>query len=206
MFKLFRSGKIWTIPNLMSMFRLLLVPFIIWAYVGKGNIPLTIILLALSALSDMLDGIIARKFNMISDLGKALDPFADKVTQVCVVLCLAFTFPLHPLLWVLLGLCVFRESVMAVLGYITIRKTNRVPHAHWYGKVSTVVLYASALSLLIFPKMPFWLSTGIIVLCMICVFTALVLYVRYFVSEWKQPAAEPAAPEQEQEPEQAEKA
>ena len=66
MFKLFRSGKVWTIPNLMSMFRLLLVPFIIWAYVGLNSPKLTIILLAVSALTDVFDGIIARKFNMVS--------------------------------------------------------------------------------------------------------------------------------------------
>ena len=105
MFKLFRDGKIWTIPNVLSFFRLLLVPFIIWAYVGLHNNPLTITLLAVSALTDILDGQIARRFNMVSDLGKALDPVADKLTQVCIVLCLAFTYPL---LWVLLGLCVLR--------------------------------------------------------------------------------------------------
>ena len=190
MFKLFRSGKIWTIPNFMSMFRLLLVPFIIWAYVGLENLPLTIILLALSALTDVFDGIIARKFNMVSDLGKALDPFADKVTQVCVILCLAIRLPIkdHPLLWVLLGICVFRELCMGILGYITIRKTDKVPGARWYGKVSTVVLYASALSLLIFP-MPNWLSTTLIVVCMVCVLTALILYTRFFIGTWKTPAA-----------------
>lgn len=192
MFKLFRSGKIWTIPNIMSMFRLLLVPFIIWAYIGQHNTTLTIILLAVSALTDILDGRIARKFNMISDLGKALDPFADKVTQVCVVLCLAFTYPL---LWYLLGICVFRELCMGVLGYLTIRKTNRVPYAHWYGKVSTVVLYASALALLLFPNMLAWLSTTIIVVCMVCVVTALVLYTRFFLSEWKNAKEEAAAAE-----------
>ena len=192
MFKLFRSGKVWTVPNFMSMFRLLLVPFIIWAYVGLKSPILTIVLLAVSALTDVFDGIIARKFNMVSDLGKALDPFADKVTQVTVVLCLAFSYPM---LWFLLGLCVFRETCMGILGYITIRKTNRVPYAHWYGKVSTVVLYASALALLL-PKllhyeMPGWLTTAIIVTCMICVFVALILYVRYFIGEWKKPQAEP---------------
>ena len=192
MFKLFRSGKIWTIPNLMSMFRLLLVPFIIWAYVGLQNPKLTIILLAVSALTDVFDGMIARKFNMVSDLGKALDPFADKVTQVTVVLCLAFSYPM---LWFLLGLCVFREITMGVLGYVTIRKTNRVPYAHWYGKVSTVVLYLSALALLL-PKllhyeMPVWLTTTIIAVCAFFVFLALVLYVRYFVGEWKKAGEKP---------------
>ena len=160
MFKLFRDGKIWTIPNVLSFFRLLLVPFIIWAYVGLRNDTLTILLLAVSAMTDVLDGRIARKFNMISDLGKALDPFADKITQVCVVLILAIRN--FPLLWYRLGICVFRELCMGILGYITIRKTNKVPGARWYGKVSTIVLYASALSLMLFPKMPSWLSTGVV--------------------------------------------
>ena len=187
MLKLFRDGKIWTIPNMMSFFRLILVPFIIWAYVGCHNTTLTIILLAVSALTDVLDGRIARRFNMVSDLGKALDPVADKLTQVCVVLCLAFSYPL---LWILLGLCVLRESCMAILGYITIRKTNKVPSARWYGKVSTVMLYAAALALLIFPNMPAWLSTLLIVLCIVCVFTALILYALYFTGLWKQADAE----------------
>ena len=79
--KWFPDGKIWTVPNCMSLFRLLLVPVIIWAYAGKHDTPLTVILLAVSALTDVLDGHIARHFNMISDLGKALDPIADKLTR-----------------------------------------------------------------------------------------------------------------------------
>lgn len=184
MLELFRKGKIFTIPNLMSFFRLLLVPVIVWAYLGLENLPLSFGLLALSAVTDMLDGRIARRFNMVSDLGKALDPVADKLTQVSIVLCLAFRFPL---LWILLGLCVLRESCMAILGYITIRKTQQVPAAKWYGKLSTVVLYGTALALLLFPSMPAWLSTGLVILCMLCVLTALVLYVLYFVDSWKHP-------------------
>ena len=180
--KWFPDGKIWTVPNLMSFFRLLLVPVIIWAYVGLRDTSLTIILLAVSALTDVLDGHIARHFNMISDLGKALDPVADKMTQVCVVLCLAFTYPL---LWFLLGICVFRESSMAVLGTLTIKKTGKVPQARWYGKLSTVMLYAAALALLLFPGMPNWVSTGLILLCMFFVTLALILYTCYFVSQWK---------------------
>lgn len=182
--KWFPDGKILTVPNCMSLFRLLLVPVIIWAYAGKHDTPLTVILLAVSALTDVLDGHIARHFNMISDLGKALDPIADKLTQVCVVLCLAFTYPL---LWYLLGICVFRETSMGILGALTIRKTGKVFGARWYGKVSTVVLYATALALLLFPTMPSWVSTGLILLCMFFVTLALILYTCYFVSHWKQP-------------------
>ncbi len=190
MLKLFKDGKIWTIPNCLSFFRLLLVPVIAWAYLGRQDITLTIILLAVSALTDILDGQIARRFHMVSDLGKALDPVADKLTQVCIVLCLAFTYPL---LWFLLGLCVFREICMAILGYITIRKTGKVPGAQWYGKVATFVLYASALALLVFPHMPAWVCTGLIVLSMVCVVMALVLYTRFYLGVWKKSSSQNAA-------------
>ncbi len=183
MFKLFRDGKIWTIPNAMSFFRMLLVPVIIWSYVVRKDTTLTIILLAVSALTDVLDGRIARRFHMVSDLGKALDPVADKLTQVSIVLCLAFT---RPLLWVLLGICVVREPCMGVLGYITIRKTNQVPSAKWYGKVSTVVLYSTALALLLFPEIPLWLYHTLAVICIFCASAALLLYMRYHFDVWKQ--------------------
>ena len=187
MTKLFRDGKVWTIPNLMSFFRLLLVPFIVWAYLGLHDVPLTIGLLALSALTDILDGRIARRFHMVSDLGKALDPLADKLTQASVVFCLAFTYPL---LWFLLILVVIREPTMGILGCITIRKTGQVPSARWYGKVSTVALYTTALALLVFPGMPAWLSTGLIVFCSVCVVSALVLYTLYYLDVWKKAEGE----------------
>jgi cardiolipin synthase len=183
--ELFRKGQVLTIPNLLTMLRIVLLPFIIWSYVGLHNLPLTIVLLAVSALSDVLDGAIARKFNMVTDLGKALDPVADKLTQVSLVLCLAFT---HPLMWYLLAFCVVRETVMLILGLITMKRTNGVFSAKWYGKVSTAMLYATGLALLIFPKMPAWLSTLLIVLCMICVLLALVLYVRFHFGLWRRAA------------------
>lgn len=190
MIKLFPDGKIWTVPNYLSLFRLILVPLIVWSYMGLQNTTLCIILLALSALSDILDGQIARRCNMISDLGKVLDPVADKLTQSCIVLCLAFTYPL---LWVLLGLCLVRETCMGILGYLTIRKTGKVPGARWYGKVSTVVLYASALSMLIFEGMSSAVATMLIVLCIICVFSTLVLYTRFHMGCWKQAEEEKQA-------------
>ena len=181
MHQLFRKGQILTIPNLMSLFRLLLVPVIVYAYLCLHNDTLTMILLAVSALTDVLDGQIARRFHMVSDLGKALDPVADKLTQVCMVLCLAFRYPL---MWILLGLCVVRETCMAILGYMNIRRTGEVKGANWYGKVSTVVLYGTGLALLLFPDMPAWVSTCLIVLCMICVVMALILYTRFYVGLW----------------------
>lgn len=183
MLKLFHDGKIWTIPNVMSFFRLLLVPIIIWSYLGLQNTTLTIVLLIVSGLTDVLDGRIARKFHMVSDLGKVLDPIADKLTQVSIVFCLSLS---HPLLWILLGICVVREPCIGLLAYTTMQKTNTVPCAKWYGKLSTFVLDATTLALLVFPQMPQWLANTLIGISMFCVVLALLLYARYHMGVWKQ--------------------
>lgn len=72
--------KILTIPNILSFFRLCLIPVIIWLYTEKQDYFWTLLVLLLSAVTDIVDGIIARKCNMISDFGKAFDPIADKLT------------------------------------------------------------------------------------------------------------------------------
>ena len=79
--------KILTVPNLMSFFRILLVP--VFAVTFLEKVPLwPVVILLLSGVTDLFDGMIARKFNQVSDLGKMLDPAADKLTQIAVVSCL----------------------------------------------------------------------------------------------------------------------
>ena len=73
------SKQILTIPNILSLLRLALIPFIVWSYSIKKFIA-SAILIVISGITDVVDGFIARKFNMVSDLGKALDPIADKLT------------------------------------------------------------------------------------------------------------------------------
>ena len=82
------SKKIFTIPNLLSFFRILLIPLMWYLYVIAHEPGWTVAVLALSGLSDLVDGKIARKYHMTSDLGKVLDPIADKLTQVTLVVCL----------------------------------------------------------------------------------------------------------------------
>ena len=83
-----RQNNIFTIPNLLSAFRLLLVPVIAWLYCGQGDYPLTAGVLLLSGATDIADGFIARRFRMVSDLGKVLDRVADKLTQAVALGCL----------------------------------------------------------------------------------------------------------------------
>ena len=96
--------------------------------------------LIISGLTDIVDGFIARKFNMVSDLGKILDPIADKLTQAAMLLCLLLRFPL---LWILLVLVLVKEIFMCITGLMVIKKTGSVYGAKWHGKVATCLLYAT---------------------------------------------------------------
>ena len=81
------EGKVWTLPNVMSISRiLLLVPFA-WAYLHDMYV-WAIVILLISGITDIADGFIARRFNMISTLGKVLDPLADKILVLSALLCM----------------------------------------------------------------------------------------------------------------------
>ena len=77
-----KLNEIFTIPNILSMFRIVLLPFIVWFFVCKEDHVMAIIILLVSGMSDILDGFIARKFNMISDFGKIIDPVAQEIAQL----------------------------------------------------------------------------------------------------------------------------
>lgn len=132
------NSRVLTIPNLLSFFRIILIPIFIWSYCIKQDYTLTVILLLLSGLTDIIDGLIARTFQMISDLGKVLDPVADKLTQAAMLICLVTRFPLMMLPLIVM---VIKELYMAVSGYLIIRKTGVVLWANWHGKVATALLY-----------------------------------------------------------------
>ncbi len=133
------SNRIATVPNAMSVLRILIVPFFAALYLG-GNVPGAVALLVLSGLTDMLDGLIARRFNQITELGKMLDPFADKLTQGVVALCIAIRFPaIRPLLL----LFILKELFMLCCAVVLLKKHKRPCAAKWYGKVATVMFYAS---------------------------------------------------------------
>lgn len=131
------KNRIITIPNILSTVRLLLIPLIIWLYLGKQDYPLTGIVVIISALTDIVDGFIARKFGMISDVGKVLDPIADKATQLTVMILLVISFPL---MWLPIAMTAIKETFMAISGYMVIRKCDIVLGANWHGKAATVLL------------------------------------------------------------------
>lgn len=145
--------EVFTIPNILSMFRIALIPAYIVIYLNASQPEeyfLAGVILAVSCLTDMIDGKIARKFNMISTVGKILDPIADKLTQFTLTLCLSVKYPV--LRYVLL-LFVVKESFQGIVGLVHLFNRKMLPGALPAGKVCTTVLFISLTVLVFFPEM-----------------------------------------------------
>lgn len=106
-------------------------------------------ILALSCLTDLVDGKIARRFNMISTVGKILDPIADKLTQFTLTLCLSLKYPV---LMPVLALFIVKEIFQGVVGLIHLCRGMMLPGALMAGKVCTTVLFISLTALVLFPE------------------------------------------------------
>ncbi|MBF8808603.1 MAG: CDP-alcohol phosphatidyltransferase family protein [Enterococcus lacertideformus] len=141
--------EIKTIPNLLSIFRVTLLPFYLY-FVLEKSFFLAGIIIVISGVSDFLDGFIARKFNQITELGKLLDPVADKLTQLILILSIAWQ---QPVIWWVLGLFLVKEGFMLLAGLIGLRKNVKLD-GEWYGKVATTVIYSGMIILLLFPALP----------------------------------------------------
>lgn len=171
--RFFKKNQILTIPNLLSVIRLALIPVIVWLYSVEKNYYGAIGVIALSAATDIVDGWIARHFNMISDFGKALDPLADKLTQAALLLCLLSKYDLMWGLIVIFGLC---EITKFTLGIIIAKKHDEVNGAKWYGKANTVIIYATMMALILFPRMNDILANTLMLFCGAVMIAAHVLY------------------------------
>lgn len=140
------------IPNMISVFRIILIPIFIYMYLNAKNnteIIYSALVLILSGFTDLFDGLIARKFNMITDLGKILDPIADKLTQVAVVVCIAIKMR-NLMLACALALFVIKEVLMLIGGMIMLKNKVKIGGARWYGKVATGVFYIVMVAIALF--------------------------------------------------------
>lgn len=145
--------EILTIPNLLSLFRLALIPVYMLIYLNatqSSHYFLSAAILAVSCMTDLIDGKIARHFNMISTIGKILDPLADKATQFTLIVCLAVRYPV---LWYLVGLFVVKEGFQLIAGGITLRKGMMLEGALLSGKLCTTVLFVSLIVLVMIPTL-----------------------------------------------------
>ena len=157
--------EVFTIPNLLSLFRIALIPIYTHIYLHAAKLPdyyLAGGILALSCITDLIDGKIARHFHMISKVGKVLDPVADKLTQFTLTLCLSVH---RPALRPVLTLFVIKESFQLVAMIANLRRGKALPGALTAGKVCTTVLFVSLIAMVIFPDMNNRLSDLIALIC-----------------------------------------
>lgn len=145
--------EIFSIPNMLSMFRIVLIPVYVSIYLNaKEDFHYWIagMILAVSCITDMIDGKIARHFNMITNVGKLLDPIADKATQCALTVCLSLKYPsLIPVLVLFLA----KEFFQLFAAIISYRKGKALAGALLSGKICTTVLFISLTLLVLVPNM-----------------------------------------------------
>jgi len=176
----------YTIPNILSYIRIVLIPCFILSYrqagrYGKaGDYTVPALIIVVSGITDVLDGIIARKFNQITELGKVLDPIADKLTQFTILITLMAHYRY---MWILTVLFVVKELFMGISGLVLIHRKSQVNGAKWFGKLSTAVFYSCMILLIAFPAMdPLMIEMLSLLICVVLGFS-FALYISTFIHE-----------------------
>ncbi len=139
----------------------------------SGNALISLLLLLLSGLTDVLDGWIARRFHAVSDLGKVLDPVADKLTLLSA---LAMLLSVWPTLIVPLVLLIIRETLMGITGALAVARTGNVPGAVWHGKVNTALLYLTLFLHILWQDIPRMTSNTLVAACTGMLLLSMVMY------------------------------
>ncbi len=170
---------VFTIPNVLSFFRILLIPVIVVLYCYYKLYVASTAVIIFSGITDVIDGKIARKYNMISDFGKFIDPVADKLTQAAMLFCLVIRYK-----WViaLIVLMVIKEATLFIGGCFVLKKTDTINSAKWYGKLSTFIMYAvMTLLFLVNDIKPVIANVGIAI-CAFALVGSTLLYLQFYYS------------------------
>lgn len=142
-----RKEDLINIPNVLCYIRILLVPLFVYLFIQELYWQSALVVI-IAAATDVVDGWIARHFNMITDWGKFIDPLADKLMQFAMLIMAIFK---NPLVWILIGLFVLKEAIMLIVGLYIYHKGDNLNGAMWCGKLCTIVLDASLLIIIALP-------------------------------------------------------
>lgn len=167
------------IPNILSIIRLLMAPVFVLVYFSglQYASPLAAAVYIVASLTDILDGMIARKFNLTSALGKILDPLGDKVMTFTVLICITVG-GLIPV-WAVL-LFAAKEILMGLGGLFLHRKISSIPHSNYLGKAATVVFFVMCTTLMLFPQIPETVARIMIAAAIVIMLVAFCSYIRTF--------------------------
>ena len=143
--------EVFNIPNTLCYIRIILIPFFVFTYLNARepkDYYLASFLILLSGLTDTFDGYIARHFNQITELGKAIDPVADKLTQFAIIFCLIAKYKY---MFILAAIFLIKEVTQGILALIFMTKGKKIDGALWFGKISTIVFYVVTFIIIAFP-------------------------------------------------------
>ena len=174
-----KEDRILTIPNALTLGRILLIPLCLYAYTIAHSRAQTILILLISGATDVLDGMIARRTNSASTLGKILDPLADKLTQLSLLYALMGDYPYLFMIAIPLSL---KELVSGVAGLLRIRRTHRVESARIHGKLTTIAIYTTVMLHLLVENITPVLSLSLSLLSLGLLLYSFVLYMSVHLS------------------------
>ncbi len=179
------AREVFSVPNILSYVRLLLIPIFTYLFIHAEDTKdyyLIGFIIFLSAVTDLLDGWFARKFNQITELGKVIDPIADKLTQAAIVVCLLFRYPY---MWILFILLVVKELFMGIIGLVLLKRGKKLDGAKWFGKLSTAVFYVAMGILITFPNLPTEFVVFLMVITGIFLTISFILYIPEYIKLYK---------------------
>lgn len=187
-----------TIPNWLCFLRIALIPIFSVLFIKEHYI-IAFVLMIIAAVTDLLDGKIARKYNMVSNLGKILDPIADKLSQVAIVIILIFKFwSFEGILKYLLFLFIAKELIMVIAGVVLLAKGMRPVAAEMWGKVATTVFYVFMIAIIaigpngalvgvwFFKALPTPVVYAMVIISVILAFVSLFGYAPGFIRQIKE--------------------
>lgn len=166
------------IPNCLCYFRILLIPvFLMFYFQADGQIDYIIsaCILIVSGVTDFLDGYIARRYHMVTDFGKLIDPVADKLTQFTVAVALVYTYSW---MWLLVVIIFVKDGMLALASLYLFGKGEKIKGASWWGKVATAFFYFVVIILIGLHIPDSILPTVLIFVCSILMAMALFLYAK----------------------------
>lgn len=177
----FSKKDLWSIPNILCYIRIILIPVFVVTYIRsiepKQYLQAAAIVF-ISGLSDFLDGFIARRFDMVTELGKIIDPLADKLTQASLIFILVVKIKW---MFLLLILFVIMQLFLLIAGIVMLKKGRKLNGAKWFGKVSTTVFYATMLVLVALPALSNDVTNLLMTVCGAFLLLSFLMYIKEYV-------------------------
>ena len=178
----FKIKDLVAIPNILCYLRIIMVGVFLYIYntaTSQNDYYIAMLVVMVAGITDFLDGRIARKFNMITDLGKVIDPVADKLMQFAMLITLTFNVKNMYMLTIYL---IIKEVVLALIAFIILKtKGRRLNGAKWYGKVCTAGLYVVMLVFVAVPQLNAYLRNALLIVCAAAITLSFVMYIRLYI-------------------------